>query len=111
MRKEVLGAVVMIALAWVLWVRTDRVGPDLPASWGIMEAFENKSECDKRRKEEVSRDVKGGDKKLGPFSVQPRAKEGLVIVDYLCLPATNIDPRQGKGKDIPPTEAPPLRGR
>ena len=50
MRKEALGAVVMIALAWVLWIRTDRVGPDRPASWGIMEAFENKSECDKRRK-------------------------------------------------------------
>jgi len=111
MRKEVLGAVVMIALAWVLWVRTDRVGPDLPASWGIMEAFENKSECDKRRKEEVSRDVKDGDKKLGPFSVQPKAKEGLVIVDYLCLPATNIDPRPVERRDISPAEVPPPRGR
>ena len=111
MRKEVLGAVMVIALAWVLWIRTDRVRPAHPASWGIMEAFESKSECDERRKEEVSKDVKGGDKKLGSFSVQPKAKEGLVIVDYLCLPATNIDPRLGKGKNIPSTEAPAPRDR
>ncbi len=95
MRFKTFGIILTITFAWVLWQRTDRVVLEVQ-TWEVVDGYETKKACDHTRLVMVKDGLSDGDKKIGTYSIQPKSKSGVVIIDYICLPATNIDPRKKK---------------
>jgi len=102
MRFKTFGIILTITFAWVLWQKTDRVVSEVQ-TWEVVDGYETKKACDNTRLVMVKDGLKDGDKKIGTYSIQPGSKRGVVIIDYVCLPATNIDPRKNKeGSPVSP---------
>jgi hypothetical protein len=87
---------VMVAFAWVLWSRSYSEKKPI---FEVIEGYDSRRECDSHRKEIISAFKKPS--KNAPDNEITETLDGRFILrhsgggatTFLCLPATNTDPR------------------
>ncbi len=94
MRKEALGAVVMIAFAWALWRHaTNNEGL---SSWEVLGVYERENTCDDKLEKTVALEASKKEyRQENPYTTSHSVERKKRYREYLCLPS-NLNPHSWK---------------
>ena len=93
MKAKTLGAVVMVAMAWVLWTHTQHA-PTATNFWDLEEGYESKAECAKSIRGRIN--FMATQKETTAVGADAfMDKKSGILNRYHCFPAS-FDPRPRK---------------